>query len=165
VQLGEGVEDTRRRARLSEIVTAGETPGEMMAILGRFARPGERLVTFASDRGETTLEVTHEQLIARWPTLRRWLSDWREDERFRRRLAAAAKDWRDSQGSPWGATELERSQNSGSALFPRSRAQPAKPWVLRSEHCDVGFRFIADPNWRTHWNRAAVRGTQPFVEL
>lgn len=107
VQLGEGVTDTRRRARLSEIVTAGETPGEVMAILGRFARPGERLVTFASDRGEITLEVTHEQLIARWPTLRRWLSDWREDERFRRRLAAAAKDWRDGQGSPWGATELE----------------------------------------------------------
>jgi hypothetical protein len=38
-------------------------------------------------------------------------------------------------------------------------------WHLRSEHCDVGFRFIADPNWRTPWYRAAVRGTQPFVEV
>src|SRR6266478_2912120 len=107
VQLGEGVEDTRRRTRLSEIVAAGEAPDEVMTILRRFARPGERLVTFASDRGETTLEVTHEQLIARWPKLQGWLRDWREDERFRRRLAAAAKDWREGQGSLWGPTELE----------------------------------------------------------
>jgi WD40 repeat protein len=107
VQLGEGVEDTRRRARLSEIVASGETTEEVMTILRRFARPGERLVTFGSDRGETTLEVTHEQLIARWPTLQSWLRDWREDERFRRRLAGAARDWRDGQGSLWGPTELE----------------------------------------------------------
>jgi WD40 repeat protein len=107
VQLGEGVEDTRRRARLSEIVAADETPEEVIHILRRFARPGERLVTFASDRGETTLEVTHEQLIASWPTLRGWLRDWRDDERFRRRLVAAAKDWLEDRGSLWGPTELE----------------------------------------------------------
>src|SRR5262249_31793688 len=47
VQLGEGVEDTRRRARLSEIVATGEMPEDVMALLRRFARPGERLVTFA----------------------------------------------------------------------------------------------------------------------
>ena len=107
VQLGEGVEDTRRRTRLSEIVAAGETSDDVITILQRFARPGERLVTFASDRGETTLEVTHEQLIARWPKLQGWLRDWRDDERFRRRLAAAAKDWREGQGGLWGPTELE----------------------------------------------------------
>jgi len=38
--------------------------------------------------------------------------------RFRRRLAAAAKDWRVEEGSLWGPTELERDRNSGSALFP-----------------------------------------------
>jgi WD40 repeat protein len=106
VQLGEGSEDTRRRARLSEIVAVGETPDDVMAILRRFARPGDRLVTFASDRGETTLEVTHEQLIARWPTLRTWLRDWREDERFRHRLTAAANAY-PREGGLWGPTELE----------------------------------------------------------
>jgi hypothetical protein len=39
--------------------------------------------------------------------------------RFRRRLAAAAKDWRVEEGSLWGPTELERDRNSGSAPFPR----------------------------------------------
>jgi WD40 repeat protein len=107
VHLGEGVEDTRRRARLSEIVATGETPEDVIALLRRFARPGARLVTFALDHGEPTLEVTHEQLIARWPALQGWLRDWREDERFRRRLATAANDWRHGQGSLWGATELE----------------------------------------------------------
>jgi len=58
-------------------------------------------------------------LIARWRALRRWLRDWREDERFRRRLAAATKDWRVEEGSLWAApTELERDRNSGSAPFP-----------------------------------------------
>jgi len=107
VQLGEGVEDTRRRARLSEIVAFGEAPDDVVAILRRFAHPDQRLVTFAMDRGEPTLEVTHEQLIARWPTLQGWLRDWRGDERFRRRLAAAATDWREKEGSLWGPTELE----------------------------------------------------------
>ena len=35
------------------------------------------------------------------------LRNWRDDERFRRRLAAAAKDWREGQGGLWGPTELE----------------------------------------------------------
>jgi hypothetical protein len=61
----------------------------------------------------------------------------------------------------WSATEiLARRFSLVQGLQPR-----LSEWVLRSEHCDVGFRFIEDPNWRTHWNRAAVRGTQPFVEL
>jgi WD domain, G-beta repeat len=130
VQLGEGVEDTRRRARLSEIVAAGETPEEVVDILRRFARPGERLVTFASDHGETTLEVTHEQLIARWPILQGWLRDWREDERFRRRLATAAHDWREKQGSLWGPTELE--------LLRRWRTRPGQaPTVDQQDFIDA----------------------------
>jgi hypothetical protein len=43
------------------------------------------------------------------------LRDWREDDR--RRLAAAAEDWRVEEGSLWGPTELERDRNSGSAPF------------------------------------------------
>jgi hypothetical protein len=53
-------------------------------------------------------------LIARWRALRGWLRDYREDERFPRRLAATAKDWRVEEGP----TELERDRNSGSAPFP-----------------------------------------------
>jgi hypothetical protein len=49
------------------------------------------------------------------------LRDWREEERFHRRLAAAAKDWWVEEGSLWGPTELEHDRNSGSALFPSFR--------------------------------------------
>src|SRR5262249_23176722 len=128
VQLGDrGEGPPRRRTRLSEIVAAGETPDDVIAILQRFARPGERLVTFASDGGETTLEVTHEQLIARWPKLQGWLRDWRDDERFRRRLAAAAKDWREGQGGLWGPTELE--------LLRRWRERPGQAPTPAQQDC------------------------------
>ena len=46
------------------------------------------------------------------------MSDWRDDERFRRRLAAAAKDWHNGEGSLWGPTELE--------LLRRWRSRPGQ---------------------------------------
>jgi hypothetical protein len=49
----------RHAASRQAIGDRGETPEDVIAILRCFARSGERLVTFASDRSETTLEVTH----------------------------------------------------------------------------------------------------------
>jgi hypothetical protein len=128
-------------------VAAGETSDDVITILQRFARPGERLVTFASDRGETTLEVTHEQLIARWPKLQGWLRDWRDDERFRRRLAAAAKDWREGQGGLWGPTELE--------LLRRWRERPGQ--AATPEQQD--FIDASEAALRKQTAAGAARGT------
>jgi hypothetical protein len=145
-QLSEGVEDTRRRTRLSEIVAAGETPDDVVAILRNFARPGERLVTFASDHGETMLEVTHEQLIARWPTMRDWWRDWREDERLRRRLAAAAQDLAGRPRKLVGrdrariAAALARETGTGSRRkdFGNFRSQRARDVKTSREHEPAG---------------------------
>ncbi len=71
-ELGEGVEDTRRRVPIDELVPEDASADAGRALLDRFA--DARLVTL----GEGTAEVAHEVLIREWPTLRGWLEEDRE---------------------------------------------------------------------------------------
>jgi WD40 repeat protein/class 3 adenylate cyclase/energy-coupling factor transporter ATP-binding protein EcfA2 len=88
-ELGEGIEDTRRRERIEELVPQGASREAVQSLLERLARA--RLVTL----GEGTAEVAHEVLIRKWPTLRRWLDEDREGIRLHRRLGNAARLWED----------------------------------------------------------------------
>jgi WD40 repeat protein/DNA-binding XRE family transcriptional regulator len=111
VTLGEGVEDTRRRVRLTELATNDErrtmngdhavdpssfvlhpssAMDAVMELYGRY-----RLLTFDRDpitRGPT-VEVAHEALIGSWGRLREWLDASREELRVQRRLMLAAAEW------------------------------------------------------------------------
>jgi WD40 repeat protein len=96
VQLGEGTEDTRRRARLSELLmdnAQGEVIGE---VVQKFA--AARLLTTGRDStsAEEQLDVAHEALIRGWPRLRSWLDEDRSALRTQRRLAERADEWRRS---------------------------------------------------------------------
>jgi WD40 repeat protein/class 3 adenylate cyclase len=88
-ELGEGTADTRRRARLDELVPMGsdEQAAAVRAVLERLAEA--RLVTITED----SVEVAHEALIREWPTLREWLTADREGLRLHRRLTEAAAEW------------------------------------------------------------------------
>jgi class 3 adenylate cyclase/WD40 repeat protein len=86
-ELGDDVEDTRRRVHIDELVTQGTSPDAVRLLLERLA--AARLVIL--DDG--TAEVAHEVLIRRWPTLRRWLDEDREGIRLHRRLSDAARLW------------------------------------------------------------------------
>ena len=91
VTLGEGTEDTRRRAHRAELVSA---IGEIAAsVINAFEQ--SRLLT--SDHNpltrEPTVEVAHEAILREWGQLRAWLDENRHDVRQQRLLAAAAKDW------------------------------------------------------------------------
>src|SRR5262249_10780548 len=72
VQLGEGAADTRRVARLSEIVARGERDEEVRAVLAPFVAPEARLVTASELDSEPTYELAHEALIGAWDRLRAW---------------------------------------------------------------------------------------------
>ncbi len=99
VTLGEGVEDTRRRVRQSEVeglkIAEGATDfaSQTSAVLTAFGR--YRLLTFDRDltTREPTVEVAHEALLREWPRLRRWLEGSRENVRLQRLLAASAAEW------------------------------------------------------------------------
>jgi WD40 repeat protein/class 3 adenylate cyclase len=86
-ELGEGIEDSRRRVAVDDLVPEGASSGEVQALLDRLAEA--RLVTL----GETTAEVAHEVLIREWPTLRAWLEEDRAGIRLHRELDDAARRW------------------------------------------------------------------------
>ena len=116
VTLGEGVEDTRRRALRAEIESltppspqpspsgrgsrlpspfGGGAGGEgaLSSIVNVFAQ--HRLLSLDRDpltRG-ATVEVAHEALIRVWGRLREWLNDSRADVQMQRQLAIAAAEW------------------------------------------------------------------------
>ncbi|MEA2168014.1 MAG: hypothetical protein QOF76_1314 [Solirubrobacteraceae bacterium] len=86
-EIGDGVDDTRRRVRVAQLVPQGTSEDAVRTLLERLAEA--RLVTL--DAG--TAEVAHEVLIRRWPTLRGWIEEDREGIRLHRRLSDAAQLW------------------------------------------------------------------------
>jgi hypothetical protein len=69
-----------------------------------------------------SVEIVHESLIDRWPTLRRWLDEDQEDAAFTSQLATAAKQW-EAKGRPsgllWRAEAMEEARR-WDAQRPRS---------------------------------------------
>jgi WD40 repeat protein/class 3 adenylate cyclase/tRNA A-37 threonylcarbamoyl transferase component Bud32 len=106
-ELGDGVEDTRRRVPIAELVPQDVPDDAVRALLDRFA--DARLLTL----GEGTAEVAHEVLIREWPTLRGWLEEDREGLRLQRRLGDAARIWEAAGRDP---TDLYRGTRLGAAL-------------------------------------------------
>ncbi len=96
VTLGEGVEDTRRRTLLSELLSVGIDADIMQQTIDTFGK--YRLLTFDRDPSTRTptVEVAHEALIRQWGLLREWLDESRDDLRTQRRVASAAAEWRGS---------------------------------------------------------------------
>ena len=98
VTLGEGVEDTRRRVRLSELEALSNADNELPITDNRSPIPEYgryRLLTFDNDptTREPTVEVAHEALLREWPRLRRWLDQSRDDVRLQRQLASFVNEW------------------------------------------------------------------------
>ncbi len=96
VRLGDGVEDTRRRARRAELPASPR----LDALLDSFG--AARLLTFDRDpvTREPTVEVAHEALITSWPRLRGWLNDDRDNLRSVERLRVAAESWERAKRDP-----------------------------------------------------------------
>ncbi|WP_420642841.1 hypothetical protein [Candidatus Leptofilum sp.] len=106
-ELGEGTQDTRRRALISELLPTNAAAVETQTVLNLLS--AARLVT----TDEETAEVAHEALIREWPTLRRWLDENRDGLRLHRHLTESAQAWqqlnRDS-GELYRGARLEQAQ-------------------------------------------------------
>ena len=99
VTLGEGSEDTRRRVRLSELITA-TSADTLNSVIDAYGRA--RLLTFDRDpiTRSPTVDIAHEALLRTWQRLRGWIEDSREDVRTQRKLSSAAHDWADASFDP-----------------------------------------------------------------
>jgi serine/threonine protein kinase/WD40 repeat protein len=96
-QPGEGTEDTRRRARVAELVTDKEETDALEAVLDELIRV--RLLTASGEEGGggRWVEVSHEALIRAWPRLRGWIEEDRAGLRLHRRLTDTAQEWADTE--------------------------------------------------------------------
>lgn len=86
--------DTRRRARLDELILKPEQGESTRVVLKALA--DARLITTSAD----SVEVAHEALIREWPTLRGWLEENREGLRLHRQLTEAAQQWLELERDP-----------------------------------------------------------------
>jgi len=101
-QPGEGSEDTRRRADLSELVTRPEEENAVETVVQALA--DARLLTTgtgntgsdtqgATAANSTSVEVAHEALIRGWDRLHTWINEDRDLLRIRGRITEAAEEW------------------------------------------------------------------------
>ncbi|MBN1148610.1 MAG: AAA family ATPase, partial [Anaerolineales bacterium] len=86
-ELGEGTQDTRRRASLTELIPNPQDAPLVQAVLKQLA--DARLITVSRE----SAEVAHEALIREWGTLLEWLNENREGLRLHRQLTQAAQEW------------------------------------------------------------------------
>ncbi len=86
-ELGEGTEDTRRRAALNELVRQSAEAAQLRAVLNTLAEA--RLITLNED----SAEVAHEALIREWQRLHGWLTQDRESLLLHRHLTESAQEW------------------------------------------------------------------------
>ena len=110
VQLGEGTRDTRRRVAVNNLVSYKDDPNIVKQVMGRFAEPGVRLLTFSNFGDSERAEVTHEALFANWQMLNQWLDQSRDDLRFQHLLEDATQHWQQNnrpEGNLWRSPDLD----------------------------------------------------------
>ena len=94
----------------------------------RSGPPGSSRSTETRGPATPTIELAHEAILSAWPRLHRWIDAAREDLRTERRVAAAAREWTESErdasfllsGSRLDQAEVWRA-SSGIAVTPEER--------------------------------------------
>jgi WD domain, G-beta repeat len=119
-QPGEGTDDTRRRARMSEMLTRTDEREIVAEVINTLAN--ERLLTTSADEQtqDQLVDVSHEALIRGWPRLRNWVEEDRAGLRTLLRLNDAAQEWR-------------RENRDEGLLYRGARLAVALEWRARNE--------------------------------
>ena len=85
--VAEGVQETRRRATLVELLSGGVQDDARHEVLDLLVEA--RLITVEEDN----VQVSHEALIREWPRLREWIAENRAGLRIQHRITEAAAEW------------------------------------------------------------------------
>ncbi|NEO84223.1 MAG: peptidase C14 [Spirulina sp. SIO3F2] len=95
-QLGEGVEDTRRRVLVSNLVAEPlHSAVRVERVLQVLANPKNRLLVLSGKGENAIVDVVHEALIRHWGLLRGWVDTNRDLLRRQRRIEASAVRWQE----------------------------------------------------------------------
>jgi cytidylate kinase len=100
IEIGQGRQDTRRTAVLSELILADREADTVRQVIDGLAGQGARLLTTGGGQEDesgtptpVTVTIAHEKLIDAWPWLRRLVDDNRETIALQNQIAADAQAW------------------------------------------------------------------------
>lgn len=93
VTLGEGAEDTRRRATQAELLSLTENTDLMEEIIDQFSAYRLLSLDHDAETRQPIVEVAHEAILKEWDRLRDWINDSRTELRLQRQLAGLVSDW------------------------------------------------------------------------
>jgi WD40 repeat protein len=146
VQLGEGTEDTRRYAPLSELLPAPNAADHAAArhVLDVFVRA--RLLTVDAD----TVRITHEAFLRAWPQLRAWIDADRASLLASQQLAQDAAIW-------------ERNDREPAFLYGGSRLATAQAAAAEQHRVDLTSLQRAFLDASTRRARRSIRRTRQLI--
>ncbi len=146
-ELGEGTEDTRRRAALNELVRQSDEATQLRAVLNTLAEA--RLITLNED----SAEVAHEALIREWQRLHEWLTQDRESLLLHRHLTEAAREW-------------EVRGRDSAELYRGARLAQAREWAsVNEDRLNVAEQTFLAASVDQEQHDALERETQQQREL
>ncbi len=122
-------ERTRAIVELADIYQLDRSQDDIGRVIDLLVAARLLVVQTRGDAGGGSVEIVHESLIDRWPTLKRWLDEDQEDAQFIAQLSSAAKQW-DAKGRPpgllWRGDAMEEARRwyatSVRQLAPREQA-------------------------------------------
>jgi uncharacterized protein YjbI with pentapeptide repeats len=95
IQLNDDNKATRRRARISELMTSTHDEQAVREVINRFVNPNVWILVTSSNKDEVEMvEIAHETLINNWRELREWLDAQGESLSKKRKIEDAALEWK-----------------------------------------------------------------------
>jgi hypothetical protein len=86
-------ERTRALVSMAELRALHRDPDTVDDVVQHLAAMRLVVIERGAEGADQTVELVHESLIERWPTLARWLSENQDDAAFLARLRGAAQEW------------------------------------------------------------------------
>jgi serine/threonine protein kinase len=86
-------ERTRAVVSVTELRALHGDPGAVDHVVQHLATMRLLVIARDADGADHAVELVHESLLDRWPTLARWLAEDQEDAAFVARLRSAAQEW------------------------------------------------------------------------
>jgi len=146
-ELGEGTEDTRRRASFDELMSHAENAEDVSRVLNQLAEA--RLVTLS----ENSAEVAHEALIREWHTLREWLNQDREGLHLHRNITEGTQEW-------------ELLEHDPDTLYRGARLSQAREWsALHPNALNAGENAFIEASNALEQHEQTEREAQQQREL
>jgi len=120
VEIGEGIENTRRRVSYNELLPVDTSKSDAInRLINTLSEPNVCLLTVnATNANDVTVEVVHEALIRSWTRLRQWIEFERVGLSIQRRLTADTQEW--VEATP---------ENKEAYLYSGARLSLLRDWI------------------------------------